>query len=259
VWHPALDRHARSDGFAAARVYESGRSTLTLCFSLFVCFPLFAAFAEPQTKPLPTSSAETIAGGEPTSVLGTEFSLASVSGLAGDADGDIYFSIQARNRVYRLGPDGNVAAASSPLLDPRTLAVDAAGNVYIVCVNALVRVDGRTGVLATVFSIPCGQPGAPDSIRDILDMVVGADGDLYLSDGGDHRIKTYDFASGAVTVLAGNGTSGPTQPGVPAISSPLRYPQAVAVGSDGTVYFSTEEPCVSRARLLADCSRCLSY
>jgi hypothetical protein len=160
-----------------------------------------------------------------------------VSGLAADTDGDIYFSIQAKSRVYRLGVDGKVtvfagsgvreksfdgrSAVLSPLLNPGSLAVDIAGNVYIVCAHALVRVDSKTGLLSTVFSLPYVQPGSPDSILDIIEMVVGPDGDLYLSDGGDYRIKTYSFASGAVTILAGNGMHGPTQPGMPAISSPL--------------------------------------
>jgi sugar lactone lactonase YvrE len=77
-------------------------------------------------------------------------------------------------------------------------------------------------------------------------MVVGPDGNLYFSDGGDWRIKDYSFASGAVTVIAGNGTVGPTQTGIAANLSPLKYPEVVAVGSDGTVYFSTMEPYVFR-------------
>jgi len=77
-------------------------------------------------------------------------------------------------------------------------------------------------------------------------MIVGPDGNLYFSDGGDSRIKEYSFASGAVTVLAGNGTAAPAQTGIAANLSSLKYPQAVAVGRDGTVYFSTLEPYVFR-------------
>lgn len=67
---------------------------------------------------------------------------------------------------------------------------------------------------------------------------------MLILDGGDHRIKSYSFTTRAVTVLAGNGQVGRTQPGVPASSSPLKYPHSLAVASDGTVYFTTLEPAV---------------
>src|SRR5207248_10421816 len=76
-------------------------SILRVCFFLFVCFSLSAPLAKPQTTRPSASSIETIAGGEPTSVPGVDFGFASVSGLAADADGSIYFSIQAKSRVYR--------------------------------------------------------------------------------------------------------------------------------------------------------------
>jgi streptogramin lyase len=274
--NPALEQHARSAGHVADRPYQSEQlgdpfphcletapenfpgSTLGVCFLLLVCFSLSAPLAEPQTKRLPASSIETIAGGEPESVPGVEFTFRSVSGLAAARDGNIYFSIQSKSQVFRLGTDGQVtvfagngarrkqidgvSAARSPLLNPRSLAVDRVGDVYIACGNALVRVDARTKTLTTVFETPYSLPGSPGSIDEINEMVVGPDGNLYFSDGKDWRIKSYSFASGAVTLLAGNGTLGPTQAGLPANSSPLKYPQSVAVGQDGTVYFSTLEP-----------------
>jgi len=237
----------------------------------FLWFFLSAPLAEPQARQLakpqpgrlPISSINTIAGGEATNVPGPEFSLPYVSGLAEDSDGNVYFSIQAKDRVYRLGIDGRVNVfldsraygkaaigvvfgIASPLHDHRALAVDASSNVYVVCGNTLVRVDAATGLISTVFTMPYTPPGASDSVLGIGEMAVGPDGDLYLIDGSDNRIKTYSFVSGAVAILAGNGTSGPTQPGVPAISSPLKYPRALAIGSDGTVYFSTREPRVFR-------------
>jgi sugar lactone lactonase YvrE len=229
---------------------------------LLLSHPLSAPRAASQSALPPTSTIETIAGGEHTGIPGPEFGISSVSGLAADSDGNVYFSIEAKSQVFRLGVGGKVTvfagsgvrekhvdgalSAESPLFNPRSLAVDHADNVYIICDNALVRVDAATRVLSTVFTTPYTRPGSPNSIMDILEMVVGPDGNLYLSDGGDSRIKEYSFASGAVTVLAGNGTAASAQTGIAANLSSLKYPQAVAVGRDGTVYFSTLEPCVFR-------------
>lgn len=209
-----------------------------------------------------SSSIDTIAGGESFSVPANEFSPMSISGLAADSQGNIYFSIQAKSQVFRLGRNGQVTlfagngvrqrhvdgalATESPLLDPRSLAVNRAGDLYITCDDALARVDAGTHVVSTILQTPYSAPGSLVGILEINEMIVGPDDNLYFSDGADWRIKSYSFATGAVTVLAGNGALGTAQTDVPATSTTLRYPQSVAVGSDGTVYFSTLEPRVFR-------------
>ncbi|HET6177631.1 MAG TPA: hypothetical protein VFE61_11905 [Candidatus Sulfotelmatobacter sp.] len=52
------------------------------------------------------SPIETIAGGEANDIAGPEFSFGSIAGLATDSLGNTYFTIQALNRVYRLGTWG---------------------------------------------------------------------------------------------------------------------------------------------------------
>jgi hypothetical protein len=100
-------------------------------------FVLLAPSGRSQADLHRTSTIETIAGGETTT--GKEFSLFSVSGLVADSQGNIYFSIQAKNQVFRLAVDGQVTvfagngtremqidavlAADSPLPDPRPSAV----------------------------------------------------------------------------------------------------------------------------------------
>lgn len=230
------------------------------CLSSLLLVLLLAPAARPQSGSAPTSSIETVAGGEPASIPGLEFNLLALAGLAADLDGNVYFSVQAQNRVYRLGRDGRVTsyagngvhgkqldgapAISSPLLNPYALATDADGNVYITCANALIVVDAGTRTISKVFDLPYRESGAVDLVHNIEGMVIGPDGKLYFTDGGDHRIKTFSFTSRAISIIAGNGNVGPAQPGAVATSSPLRYPQSLAVAADGTVYFGGLEPFV---------------
>src|SRR5580658_212082 len=230
------------------------------CLLPLLLFSLLAPAAKGQSERRFTSSIETIAGGEPASIPGPEFNLSALSGVAADFDGNVYFSVQAQSRVYRLGRDGRVMAyagtgvrgkqldgapaASSPLLNPYALATDADGNLYITCANALLAVDAGTHTISKVFDLPYRESGALELIHNIENMVIGPDSKLYFTDGGDHRIKTYAFTTRAVSIIAGNGNVGPAQPGAFATSSPLRYPQSLAVASDGTVFFGGLEPSV---------------
>lgn len=227
---------------------------------LLLLFLLARTAARRQAERPLTSSIETIAGGEPASIPGPEFNLLALSGLAADIDGNVYFSVQAQSRVYRLGRDGRVTAyagngvrgkqkdgapaASSPLLNPYALATDADGNLYITCANALLAVNVGTQTISKVFDLPYRESGALELIHGIDSMVISPDGKLYFTDGGDHRIKTFSFTTHAVGIVAGNGRIGSAQPGAIATLSPLRYPDSLAVASDGTVYFAGLEPSV---------------
>jgi sugar lactone lactonase YvrE len=209
-----------------------------------------------------TSSIETIAGAAASGLTGKEFSFGAVAGMATDRVGNIYFTIQPLSQVFRLGTDGritayagngvgaasvdDVPAVASPLLTPSSLAVDAEGNLFISVGRKLLRVDAASGMLSTTLLIPYRQPGAATSIEGLLAISIGPDGLLYFVDGHDSRVKSYSFSSGVVTVVAGNGQRGPTKAGDAATSTPLKYPQSVAVASDGTVYFSTLDPGIFR-------------
>lgn len=218
-----------------------------------LCISLFVHADSPRQSVI-----ETIAGSADDGVLGTEFSFGGLAGFATDSFGNTFFTIQALNRVYRLGIDGRVSpyagngirgnyrngavATYSPLLSPSSLTVDSVGNLYIAVAKALLRVDARTHILSTVFTTPYRPAGSSVGISGVGRMAVGPTGLLYLCD--NERIKSYSFQSGSVEIVAGNGTIGATQPGANATSTPLKYPQSLAVGSDGTVYFSTLEPAV---------------
>lgn len=220
-----------------------------LCISIFV-------HADSSQQ----SVIETIAGSSDDGVLGTEFSFGGLAGFATDSFGNTFFTIQALNRVYRLGIDGRVSAyagngmrgkhrngalaTDSPLLSPSSLTVDSIGNLYIAVAHALLRVDARTHIISTVFTTPYQPAGSSVGISGVGRMVVGPTGLLYISDSA--TIKSYSLQSGSIEVVAGNGTIGATRPGANALSTPLKYPQSLAVGSDGTVYFSTLEPAVYR-------------
>jgi len=75
---------------------------------LLLSYPLSAPRAASQSALPPTSTIETIAGGEHTGIPGPEFGISSVSGLVADSDGNVYFSIEAKSQVFRLGVDGKV-------------------------------------------------------------------------------------------------------------------------------------------------------
>jgi YD repeat-containing protein len=82
-----------------------------------------------------------------------------------------------------------------------------------------------------------------------MGIAVGRDGALYLADNRNSRIRRVG-PDGIITTIAGNGTNVGYEcacgPGNPPRQTPTGFPERIAIGPDGSVYFSLLSPRVQR-------------
>jgi RHS repeat-associated protein len=69
-------------------------------------------------------------------------------------------------------------------------------------------------------------------------MAVDAQGNLYIADEDNNRIRKVTAATGIITTVAGNGTGGFSGDGGSALSAELYLPSGVAVDSSGNIYIA---------------------
>jgi hypothetical protein len=69
---------------------------------------------------------------------------------------------------------------------------------------------------------------------------VDAPGNIYIADGGNHRIRKVD-TGGTITTVAGNGAGGYSGDNGPATSAKLNAPKGVAIDSSGDIYIADTE------------------
>jgi sugar lactone lactonase YvrE len=67
-------------------------------------------------------------------------------------------------------------------------------------------------------------------------VAVDDDGNVFIADSSNSRIRRVATATGVITTVAGNGVSGFCGDGGPAASSCLNRPSAVAVGARGSLF-----------------------
>ena len=183
-------------------------------------------------------------------------------GLALDADGRVYFSgfdNQVRRVDAATGIITTVAgsdaigfagdggpAVEAQLAIPLGLALDADGNVYIADAgnHRIRRVDAATGIITTLAGSGTegfegdGGPAAEAQLAYPVGLALDADGNVYIADAGNRRVRRVDAATGIITTLAGSGTEGFEGDGGPALEAQFTLPWDVAADSDGRVYVS---------------------
>jgi hypothetical protein len=140
-------------------------------------------------------------------------------------------------------------ATSAKLNGPYGVAVDGQGNVYIAdTYNGRVRKVDSTGAISTIagggtaHSPPYGDGGPATSatLWEPVDVVVDAQGNLYISEWGRSRVRKVD-TGGTITTFAGGGSSSfDPQEGVPATSASLSLWQGsqLALDGQGNLYLS---------------------
>lgn len=136
-------------------------------------------------------------------------------GIVIDGNDDILVSDLGNNRIRKVktafdeaitiagtGGGGNTNN-SNPLLatfsSPFDIGLDALGNVYILSNQNIRRLDGATGAVTTLGTLPAVTASTP------IGIWVDPTGDVYV--GQDFRIYRVSNA-GVTTVFAGTGTSG---------------------------------------------------
>ena len=144
--------------------------------------------------------------------------------------------------------DGGVAT-QVPIEQPTSVTLDSAGNLYFSDGGRVQKVD-TSGTIRTVAGNGTlgdtgdGGPGTSAEVKSVVGLVADNAGNLYIAET-TNRIRKVD-ASGIITTVAGNGTSGYTGDGGPAISAQLDNPQDVVADSAGNFYISDSGSSVIR-------------
>jgi sugar lactone lactonase YvrE len=135
-------------------------------------------------------------------------------------------------------------AEEADLNDPRTVAVDGQGNVFIAdTLNNVIRKVDTTGVITTVAGTGTageGGDGGPATAAQIQwphGVAVDRAGNVYIADSPHHRIRRVD-TTGVIATVAGTGRSGFGGDGGPATAARLDNPKGVAVDDQGRLYIA---------------------
>src|ERR1035438_7314213 len=150
--------------------------------------------------------------------------------------------IAAATGAQGFSGDGGPATAAQ-LSNPKGLAVDALGNLFIADTgNQRIR-KVSAGIIATVAgggTFGPGDDGGPATAAQLYNPVgvaVDAAGNLFIAGTSDPRIRKVS-ASGIITTVAGTGTQGFSGDGGPAAAAWLYEPWGVATDAGGNLFIA---------------------
>jgi len=186
-------------------------------------------------------------------------------GLTRGPDGALYICDMGNHRVRRIASDGTIStvagtgqpgysgdggpALAAELHEPYEVRFDRAGNLFFVEMknNLVRRVDAKTKVIFTVagtgkagFSGD-GGPATQAKFNQPHSIQFDAQGNLYICDIGNHRIRKVDMKTGIISTFAGTGEKKPTPDGAKIEGTPLNGPRALDFDHHGNLWLALRE------------------
>lgn len=205
-----------------------------------------------------------VAGYNGDGISGVTARLNSPVDLAVDREGNIYIADDSNNRLRKLtistglistvagtlvaGYNGDdIDATTASLNTPEGVGVDPAGNVYIADTlnHRLRKVTVSTGKITTIagtgssFGTPVdGILATRSTLSRPSSVAVDTEGNIYIADSANHRIRKVSGSTGIISTVAGTGVRGYNQDGIAATTATLSSPLAVAVDAAGNIYIA---------------------
>ncbi|MBZ5577338.1 MAG: hypothetical protein LAP40_12325 [Acidobacteriia bacterium] len=197
-------------------------------------------------------------------------------GLAISPSGILYFADENSNLVGQVNLSSGIVstvagtgagvdsgdgglAVSAGVRMPSGVALDAAGNLYFGSSWSRIReVDARTGMIRTIAGqfangyTGDGGPALGARFWDPIPSAVSRNGDLYIADFQNSRIRKMSLQTGIVTTVVGSGDC-PIAPGPfritvcrgaydgdagPGTNASLNYAEGVALDDSGNLYIA---------------------
>ena len=175
----------------------------------------------------------------------------------GKVDTNHVVTIIAGNGTYGFSGDGG-SATNAELAHPQGIVLDNSNNIYIADQqNQRIRkVDLTTGLISTVAGTGSGGPysggfsgdNGPASAAQLnnpTDIKFDNNGNLYIADSWNYRIRKIDIA-GIITTVAGNGISGKIGNDGSATNAELYYPSFLAIDDSGNLYVASSDYTIRR-------------
>jgi len=183
-------------------------------------------------------------------------------GVSIDGGGNLYVADTANNQIERIdavtenistvAANGLLGSSGTALLNqPAGILVDPHGNLYIADTgNHLVRfINMESGIVTTVAGNPAitlfepsdigdGGPATQAALDSPTALALDRDGNLYVADAGDNRVREISASTGIISTVAGTGAAGYTGDNVPATTAELNHPTGIAVDLAGNLYIS---------------------
>jgi len=197
----------------------------------------------------------------------TQASMSNAFHIVSDDEGNLYISDLTNNRIRRIdhrtgiintiagtgveGFNGDGKAISCQLRGPFGIKIDKRGRLIFsdqfgTCLRKL---DLQTGVLTTIAGTPQinsfsgdGGPAIKATFNFIWHVAIDENnGDIYVGDQSNFRVRKIDARTGIITTFAGNGIQGNSGMGGPATQASFTSPVGVAVDQDGNIFISDQD------------------
>jgi len=178
-----------------------------------------------------------------------------------DKIGNLYISVNSDSKVEKVdfstgkvttiagtgevGFSGDASlATTAKLANPTGLALDGKGNLFISdSGNERIRkVNLSTGIITTIAGtgetgfIGDGVEATKAQLANPLGLAIDNNGDLYVVDRGNNRVRKINMSTGSISTVAGTGESGFSGDGDLAKNAQLANPTGLAFNAAGDLY-----------------------
>jgi streptogramin lyase len=191
--------------------------------------------------------------------------LSNPYGLTRGPDGALYLCEVDNHVIRRIARDGTISTAAgcgergysgdggparqAKLNEPYEVRFDQGGNMFFVEMkNHLVRrVEAGTKRISTVAGR--GRPGFSGdggsatnaTLNQPHSIQFDPEGNLFICDIGNHRIRKVDRKTGIISTFAGTGGQEMTPDGAPIAGTPLNGPRALDFDREGNLWLALRE------------------